>query len=171
MTPPDAAPALTPSLGAHTFGAFNVARAEMRAPCERVWARLFDRAAWMPSFAGKAWVDGLQDAVGERTHFTSRGADGSLHTRLEEILHLVPQRRLVARLQTLTECATTAFVDWRLQPTAEGCLLELNLFWLDLPSPGMDWPAAVDLRAGYLDATQSVIEGHLARLREALTSP
>jgi hypothetical protein len=77
----------------------------------------------------------------------------------------------VARLQTLTECATTAFVDWRLQPTAEGCLLELNLFWLDLPQPGMDWPATRALREGYIAATQAVIEGHLVRLRQALARP
>ena len=171
MTLPDAAPALTPSLGAHTFGAFNVARAEMKAPCERVWALLFDRAAWMPSFAGKAWVDGPQDAVGERAHFASRGADGSLHTRLEEILHLEPGRRLVARLETLAEGATTAFIDWRLQPLPAGCLLELNLFWLDLPQPGMDWPATRALREGYIAATQAVIEGHLVRLRQALARP
>lgn len=164
-------PAPSPSLGSHTFGAFNVARAEWKAPCEQVWSLLFDRAAWMPSFAGKAVIDGTEGAVGERAHFTSRAADGTLHTRLEEILHLEPGRRLVMRLETVAERATTAFADWRLQPTPEGCALELNLYWLDLPDPGSDWPATRALREGYIAATQAVIEGHLERLRQALARP
>ncbi len=162
--------ALVPGLGSHTFGAFNTTRTELRAPCERVWALLFDRAAWMPGFAGKHVVDGLQNTVGERAHFTSRTAGGGAHTRLEEILHLEPARRLVLRLATVETDATTAFVDWRLQPTQAGCLLELNLLWLDLPQPGMAWPAVRELRAAYMASTQAVIEAHLVRLGEALAS-
>jgi hypothetical protein len=165
------APALAPGFGAHTFGAFNVARAELPASCEQMWALLLDRAPWMPGFAGKATIDGEQGAAGERAQFSSRGDDGSVHTRLEEVLHLELHRRMVLRLETLAEAATTAFVDWRLQPLPAGCLLELNLFWLDLPQPGMDWPATRALREGYIAATQAVIEGHLVRLRQALARP
>lgn len=157
-----------PSLGAHSFGAFNAARAELAAPCERVWALLFDRTAWMPGFAFKRVVDGMENAVGERAHYTSRPAGGGEHTRLEEILHLEPARRLVLRLATVETDATTAFADWRLQPTQAGCRLELNLFWLDLPQPGMAWPATCELRAGYIVSTQAVIEAHLVRMGDAL---
>lgn len=159
-----------PSFGVHSFGAFNAARAELAAPCERAWALLFDRAAWMPGFAFKRVVDGMENAVGERAHYTSRPAGGGEHTRLEEILHLEPARRLVLRLATVETDATTAFVDWRLQPTQAGCLLELNLLWLDLPQPGMAWPAMRELRAAYMASTQAVIEAHLVRLGEALAS-
>ncbi len=160
-----------PSLGSHTFGAFNVARAEWQAPCEQVWNLLFDRAAWIPGFAGKVVIDGTERAAGERAHFTSCTAEGTAHTRLEEILHLEVHRRLVMRLETVAECATTAFADWRLQPRLEGCALELNLYWLDLPQPGSDWQATRALREGYIAATQAVIEGHLERLRQALARP
>lgn len=157
-----------PTFGPCTFGAFNTAFIEMAADAGAVWNLLFQRSAWIPGFAGKSRVDGPDGAVGERAHFRGHDAAGTVHTRLEEILALEPQRRLVQRLALADDSATTAFADWRLLPTARGCRLELSLFWLDVPQPGMDWPAVQSLRAGYMAATQALIEAHLTRLQEAL---
>lgn len=156
------------AFGPCTFGAFNTASIELAADAGVVWDLLFERSAWIPGFAGKSRVDGPDGAVGERAHFCSRDATGTVHKRLEEILALEPQRRLVQRLALADDSATTAFADWRLVPTARGCRLELNLFWLDVPQPGMDWPAVQSLRAGYMAATQTLIEAHLDRLQGAL---
>ena len=154
--------------GTYGFGAFNAARIALTVPLEVAWPVLFDRAAWIPGFAGKALVDGPEGGVGERALYSSRDAAGQVHTRLEEILELVPQCRLVLRLALADDSATTAFADWRLFPATEGCTLELNLFWLDLPETGTDWPAVQAQRATYIAATQAVIDGHLMRLREVL---
>ena len=158
----------TPTFGTHTFGALNCARIDLAADADEVWPVLFDRAQWMPRFVSKERLDGPVDAVGERALYTSRDASGQAHTRIDEILCLEPQRRLVFRLALLEEGATTAFADWRLVPTAAGCTLELSVFWLDLPGPGMNWPAVQTLRQSYVAATQIVIEGHLTGIRDAL---
>ena len=122
----------------------------------------------MPSFVRKERLDGPTDAVGERALYTSRDSSGQVHTRVDEIICLEPQRRLVFRLALLEEGATTAFADWRLVPTAAGCTLELSVFWLDLPGPGMKWPEVQALRQSYVTATQTVIEGHLEGIRDAI---
>lgn len=161
MNPPPLSP---------TFGALNCARIDLAAAAKDVWPLLFRRAAWMPGFVGKTALDGPVDAVGERALYTSHDASGQPHTRVEEILCLEPQRRLVFRLALVDDGATTAFADWRLFTAAAGCTLELSVFWLDLPEPGMDWPALQALRASYIAATQRVIEGHLARIRDVLAT-
>ena len=158
----------TPTFGTHTFGALNCARMELAVDANEVWPLLFDRAHWMPSFVGKERLDGPADAVGERALYTSRDSSGQLHTRVDEIICLEPQRRLVFRLALLEEGATTAFADWRLVPTAAGCTLELSVFWLDLPEPGMNWTDVQTLRQSYVTATQTVIEGHLEGIRDAI---
>ena len=103
----------TPTFGTHTFGALNCARIDLAADADEVWPLLFDRAQWMPRFVSKERLDGPVDAVGERALYTSRDASGQAHTRIDEILCLEPQRRLVFRLALLDEDATTAFADWR----------------------------------------------------------
>jgi uncharacterized protein YndB with AHSA1/START domain len=149
------------------FGAMNTARVLIAASPAQVWALLFDRSVWMAGYAGKVRVAGLADTLGERALYHSDHGDGEFVTRLEEILYLDAPRRLVLRLASRDDSATTAFVDWRVAATSEGTLLELNVYWLDVPAAGMEWPAVQALRAEYETHTQELIDGHLRRIRNA----
>lgn len=149
------------------FGALNTASIAIAAPAETVWPVLFDRARWIAEFVGKTPIDGPPDAVGERARFATRTPDGGTATRIEEILLSTPPWRLVTRLALEENDATFAFAEWRLSPSGVDTLLEMNLYWTDLPDPDTDWPAVQAQRQGYLDHTQATLEVLVAAIAAA----
>ena len=151
-----------------TFGALNVTRAHIDALPDRVWAVLVDRRVWLPTFVDKQHLDGSADAVGERSLLRSRAADGTISTRVEEVLWWAPPHRLVLRLGLEDDSATTAFADWQLFAVDAGTELQFSVYWVDVPEPGMDRAAALDLRASYVAHTQALIEAYPQLIREVL---
>lgn len=143
----------------------NSARADIDAPAERVWTILFDRRAWVPGFVAKTPLDGQEDAVGERAYFSSRDAHGRTQTRIEEILFRERPQRLVSRLALAENDATFAFAEWRIASAGAGCLMEMSLFWTDLPAPGSDWAITRGTRDCYVAETQVTIEKLVANIR------
>lgn len=152
------------------FGAVNTAIVDVAAPVEAVWQVLFERSRWVPDFAGKEALDGPTDAVGERALFSTHTPNGGTATRIEEILVSVPHRRLVTRLALAEGDATFAFAEWRLSPAGDGSALEMNLYWIDLPEAGADWPAIQAQRQDYLGVTQAALDGLVAGIAAAASA-
>lgn len=162
MTEPTTPPTVSPN-----FAAFNGTRVLIPRPAEQVWAMLFERDRWMPAFVRREHVDGPTGEVGERYRVHSRQADSS-SVRMEETLALEAARRLVIRMALPDDSATMSFAEWRLEPGPEGTTLEFNVYWLDVPKPGADWPATRAQRADYMAHTQASIEATVARFRDAV---
>lgn len=152
------------------FGAVNTATVEVHVPPEDVWPVLFNRARWLDGFVGKESIDGPLDAVGERALFTSRAPDGAPASRIEEILLSERPRRLVTRLALRENDATFAFAEWRLTEQGGGSLLEMSLYWIDLPEAHADWPAIRAQREGYIAHTQATIERLVANIATAASA-
>jgi hypothetical protein len=152
------------------FGALNTASALAEAAPDKVWAVLFQRGTWLKEFAGKQVIDGTPDGVGERALFATHLPDGGTAQRIEEILFLDQPRRLVTRLALKANDATFAFAEWRLMPIEKGTMIEMNLYWTDLPEGEMNWPEITVLRQSYIDHTQNVMSQHLLAIAKAATS-
>ena len=149
------------------FGALNTATAAANAAPDAVWDVLLQRDLWLPDYAGKQVIDGPPDAVGERAVFSTHLPEGGTAKRIEEILLLDRPNRLVTRLALTGNDATFAFAEWRLASAAKGTLIEMNLYWTDLPEGETDWSAIRQLRQSYIDHTQNIMEQHVVAIAKA----
>jgi hypothetical protein len=147
------------------FGAINTARAAIAAALDDVYAVLLDRSEWVEGFERKIPVDGPTDAPGERARYRTAAGE-----RLEEVLVATRPNRYVTRLANLNDTETYAFAEWRITAAEVGSTVEFNLYWLDSAPAASPWAEVQALRGGYHAHTQSLLEGHLARIKDAAES-
>jgi Polyketide cyclase / dehydrase and lipid transport len=147
------------------FGNVNTALATIAVAPDELYAVLLDRSKWVEGFDRKIPVDGPTDAPGERARYRTAAGE-----RLEEVLVAIRPHRYVTRLADLDDTETHAFAEWRITAAGVGSTIEFNLYWLDSAPAAIPWANAKALRAGYHAHTQSLLEGHLARIKDVAES-
>jgi hypothetical protein len=117
--------------------------------------------------AGKTRLRGSENATGEVAVYSMRNAQGQPGERLEEVLLATPRERLIVRLAPRNEASTFAFADFRLRTAGTGSHLDMTLYWTDRAHGAAGSPELQKTRDEWVAATQTKMQGDLARLKAA----
>lgn len=155
---------------AQHVAALNVVTIHIKQPPQRVWAALFERGAWMPSFVSRQHLEGPPGATGDVSLYELRDERGNSARRREEILLAAPSQRLVIRLAPQDGHGTYAIGDYRLTPSGGGTDLEFNVYWWEDVAESATPQHLQRLEDTYSRHTQAKIQADIERLKQFVES-
>lgn len=153
---------------AQHIAASHVVNVRIDRPASEVWAALFDRAGWMPSFVSKQQLRGPKDVAGEQSLYTLRDEAGNSGQRLEEILLAIDGERLVIRLGPPDGHGTSAVGEYRLTRRGRATDLEFNVYWWEDIREASTPEQLQALEDSYVKQTDAKIRADIARLKRHL---